>query len=730
MANDTQSLKEFVDNLLSDVASGNVSVYEAIAAASQYAYLREILASQKDVLGQAEIIGESELVKAFESAILRASNNLTELPNFRAQHPDQMLQEKEVRDLGEARKHAAIRIKETAERRLGSQKNQRRAFVHDLVSRFSSTVPTLSEERLGPAVDHALVAAAGEATSQQSRERFAELLVASSEIATGGLTSDQTNTLKTEIRSALSTNDAYVSGVTDQNKRSALLITALYDNTQMKRPDVFVDVVLNAPDSEPSSDVFLRAGKLAGVAASLENHPDRTGGTLQFFSAGGARGIAKGLQQGVDGILSLVGEPVREMIIHEKVNGTLRSMLTNTQRFTDRLGEGFVHSALFTQVAQNLGRQLSEKPPGGQIHTIFDDVFSSIFRGPLNPVLARGTEGRILDYFELARANAASPRGRTFLPSGAAPPGGLPWNIFREFNQEAPRGAGSRAQYRMSFPLFGLSSLSTSLSNLLSNAFGSIVDRTTSFFLTNPLIPRQLSQSRRAAAIPTPIGQDMPLLTALIFVGALVLLFVFPSPLNLSQLAHSAKVSAIFASLRRFKDVARDITSGAIQATTFVCTWSGPSPVAPISTCPVHAPISQGPFSPSGSHKTLNAYDFAAGQGTPIVAAHDAYVASYVNSYAPYQYKYGSYGNNVVLVATDPSNSQQYCTNYAHLLDVSPIVAANSGKPVLIPAGTVVGYVDTTGYTYGSNGPGTGTHLHWGYKGSDPKKPFLPPGCP
>lgn len=726
MTSGAQSLKEFVDNVLSDIASGNISVYEAIVAAGQYAYLRETLASQKDVLGQAEVVGEGELTKIFESAMVRASRALADLPNFHAQHPDQILQEKEVRDLGEVRKHAAVRIRKTAQVNVGSQKNQRRAFIHDLVNRFSSTLPAVSDDRLGPPVDHALVAAAGEATQKQTRERFAQLLVASSEIASAALSADQINNLKKDIATSLTENDSYISEVVSQTKRVQALTAALYEKPDMKRPDVFVDVVLNAPGSEAASDVFLRAEKLAGVAASLENHPGRSGGKLRFFSAGNARGVAKGLQQGADGILSLVGEPVREMIIHEKINGTLRSMLTTTQRFTDRLGEHFVHSALFTQVAQNLGRQLSEKPPGGQIHTVFDDVFSSLFRGPMSPALARGTEVRILDYFELARANAASPRGRAFLPSGISP-----WNVFREFDRDTTREGGSRAYYRTRFPLLWLSSLSVALGNLLSNAFGSIVDRTTSFFLTSPLIARQLSQSRRASAVPIPIGQDMPLLTALIVVGVLVLLFVFPSPFNLSQLSHSAKVSAIFASLRRFKDVARDVTSGAIQATTFVCTWSGPSPVSPISTCPVHAPISQGPFYSSGSHKTLNAYDFAASQGTPVVAAHDAYVASYVNSYAPYQYKFGSYGNNVVLVATNPSNNQQYCTNYAHLLDVSPLVAANAGKPVLVPAGTVVGYVDTTGYTYGSNGPGTGTHLHWGYKGPNQTTPVpLPAGCP
>lgn len=718
MANDPQALREFTDNLLSDVASGSISVYEAIAAASQYSYLRELIEGQKTSLGQAEIMGESELIKVFTEIISQGSGKLLELPNFQSQLPDQALQENEVKAMGEVRKYASSRIKQAATTSVASQKERRRTFVHDLVTRFSSTMPTLSEDRVGAVADSALIAAAGEATQQQTKERFAELILASNEIAGGSLTPEQANQLKTNIGDALEANNEYVSGITQQVKRAATLTTALYDDIDMKRPDVFVDVVLNAPPSETTAEALTRADKLARIAESLEAKQERKGG-LNFFSAANAKGAAKGLQQGADGVLSLVGEPLREMIIHEKVNGTLRSMLTSAQSFTDRLGENFVHSALFTNISQNLTRQLSERQQSGQARSLVSDVFSSVFRGPLDPALAHGTKERVLDYFELARASATSPKGRGFLPSNIAP-----WDVFRSAESVAARSARqARRRATSLFPWFGLGSLS----NAVSNTLGSLVDRSASFFLTNPFIPRQLSGSRRAAAIPIPIGQDMPLLVSVIVIVTLVLLFIFPSPLNLSLISHSAKVSAILASLRSLK---QEVNEVAANATTFSCVWSGTSPVAPITTCPVQAPISQGPYTSTGSHRTLNAWDFAAAQGTPVVAAHDAYVASYANSYAPYQYKAASYGNNVVLVATDPTTKQQYCTNYAHLLDVSPVVAANSGSPTLVPAGTVIGYVDTTGYTYGSNGPGTGTHLHWGYKGPNQNVPVpLPPGC-
>lgn len=725
MADTDQTLKEFIDNLLSDLSEGRISVYDALAASNQYAYLRDALIEERASLSQAELSGEADLSHAFVSVISRVSERLNELPNFHGQQPDQVTSEKDVLSLGELRKYAAARVKQSLEKGGPSKKAQRREFIHNLVTRFSSKTP-ISEARMGAIADQALIAAATEATSQQTKDRFIELLVASSEISSLNLSSEERDHLRQDIRAAVSSNDAYITEVTRQNRRAAAIVNALYNEPDLRRPDVFVDIVLNAPDDEPSVEVFTRAEKLSRLADSLEQHPGE--GSLRFFSTEGTRGLAKGLQQGADSMLSLVGEPLRGMVLREKVSGTFRSMLGNVERFTDRLGENFVKSALFTHIAQDLSRQLSEKPRGGQVRTVFDDMFSTVFRGPLSPVLSRGTEERILDYFELARANAAAPRGRSFLPAGI-----LPWDMFRffDFRMGTRRESASGGWWSKSIfnPFFALSALT----GFFGNAVGSFVDRTTSFFLSSPVISRQVTASRRATSVPTPITQDMPLLTALIVVITLILMYVLPSPINVQELTYSVKTSAIFSSLRKFgEDAIIDVGTGIGEVTTFVCTWNGPTPpTATITTCPVRAPISQGPFNPGGSHKTLNAWDFAAGQGTPIRSAHDAYIASYNNSYAPNQYKYGSYGNNVVLVATDPKTNQQYCTNYAHMLDVSAEVVANSGKPSLIPAGTVIGTVDTTGYTYGSGGPGTGTHLHWGYKGPNQGVPMpLPPGCP
>ncbi len=716
MADNTQTLREFTQNLVSDVSSGTISVEEAMAAASQYSYLREELGTAALTLSQAAIAGDEELTKAFLALFATIDAKLAELPSFQSQQPDRPSQEKEVRDVGHLQKEAVARLRQSSRSYTPSR---RRAFIHDLVTRFSSTVPTLSDSEIAPLMDRAVVSAAS-ADPASALDRVVEHLTYSIEDLAPDVSADQRATIASAVDAAVTNQRDAIKENVQATKRGLDTYVALVRSENLARPDVFVDVMLNAPASETPTETLTRADKLARMAHTLEHSAGKQGGKLQFFSANAAKGVFGGLQKGADGILSLVGEPVREMILHEKVNGTLRSMFRSTQAFTDRLGETFVRSALFTHIAQDLTRQLAEKPRGGQVRTVFDDLFTSVFRGPLSPALQGPTREGILDYFELSRANAAAPKGRSFLP-----PGIFPWDVFRVFE-----GTSSRAspRLRFGFPLLGFGSFGSFISNTLS----AFVDRLTSFALINPRLPRQLSASRRAAAIPVPLSQDMPLLVALVVIIVILLFFVFPSPLNLTQISHSSKVSALLAALQNTKDVTGGLLA---EVTTFRCEWNGPTPpTSPIAACPVHASITQGPFTPGQSHATANAYDFGASQGTPVVSGHDAFIVSYNNSYAPNQYRYGSYGNNVVLVATDPSTNQQYCTNYAHLLDVAPVVAANAGQPAVIQAGTVIGYVDTTGYTYGcignQCGEGFGTHLHWGYKGVDPRKPFLPPGCP
>lgn len=563
MADSPQVLREFIQNLVTDLESGAITVHEAYAAASQYAYLRQELSGASLVLSEAATISDEELTQVFSSVISQTLTKLSELPSFQSQQPDVQESEQDIRNTAKLHESATSRVREQT--RNPSAKEKRRSFVHSLVDRFSSTVPTATDATIEGYVNRATAVASRESSPTEQADRFVQYLTDSVEGASSSeLTIEQKSLIASGIREAAKEHGAELSEQFRQTRREVEIYAALFGAPDIKRPDVFVDVMLNAPTSEPMGDSLTRAEKLARVAQSLEESAGKRGGKLQFFSANGAKGIAGGLQKGADGILSLVGEPVRDMVLHEKVSGSLRSMLKNTQQFADRLGENFVKSALFVHINQDLTKQLSEKARGGQAGSVFGDVFSTVFRGPLSQPLARSAKESVLDYFELARANAAAPKGRAFLT-----PGILPWDIYRTYASEGRRNAG------YSFGLSGglFSSLGFGAAgSFFGDMFSSLVDRVTSFTLLNPRLPGQLSASRRAAAIPTRIVDDMPLFVALVVVIALLLLFILPTPLNLNMLSHSSKVSALLDALKNSDGSSNgSFPIGTIGETTLTC---------------------------------------------------------------------------------------------------------------------------------------------------------------
>lgn len=546
MADSLQALREFTQNILSDLEQGTITPYEAFAAASQYAYLRQELSDASLELSEAATIGEDDLTNAMKGVISRSITKLSELPNFQTQLPDIPETEQDIRSVASLQKSATQRIREQV--KTPGVKEKRRAFVHALVNKFSSTVP-VTEAQVEGFVDKATATASRAPTQKQQIDRFTEYLSQSIENATSEISNEQKKAIESSVLTTTTEQGETLRDQLKQTQRETELYTALFTNPDIKRPDVFVDVLLHAPPSEPTEESFTRAYKLARVAQTLEESEGNRGGKLQFFSANGSKGIAGGIQKGADGILSLFGEPLRTRVLHEKTQGTLASMLTNTQAFADRLGKTFVTSSLFTHIGQDLTKQLSEKPKSGQARSVFDDVFSSVFRGPLAQPLSHGTREGILDYFELARANATSPKGREFLTKEM-----LPWDIYRAYEKRTNKTGLLYAPHIQSgsFPSvgrgFALGFGATG--TFFSNIFSSLLDRITSFSLLNPRLPGQLSASRRASAIPTKLRDDMPLLVALIVVVAIVLLFIFPSPLNLNMLSHSSKVSALLDALR------------------------------------------------------------------------------------------------------------------------------------------------------------------------------------
>lgn len=703
MADTNQPIGEFVQNLLSDLDSGTLTAQEAITAAGQYAYLREAIANNYELLSAAEIESNEALASALRSMFSQVLEKLNTLPSFQSQSPDKPLEENDVREVSSLRQSAIDQVKKSTNAKLAPLKEKRRAFIHNLVEKYSSSIPkaSIDENKFAKEIDHALITAASEATTTKTKERFEELLSASAGI-----------TEKISIRSVIDQNDDYVSAMREVVHKEKEVYNTLFTHAEVARPDVVADILIHAPANEPAGDSITRSLKLAGVAESLQVIKITPPVTKSFFSTSNAKGVSQGAQKAADGILSLISEPIREIILKNKIEGTLRNMFSNTQGMIDRLGENFVRSSAFANILQQLTHQLGDKAASSGVKNIFDDVFSSVFRGPLNNATNAGARDQLLDYFELSRANINAPKGKQFLPTGI-----FPWNM--------PVGKRPRDNRSTSvgwFPLFGLGALG-SFGSWISDIASFGFDQTTSFFLSGPRIPQELSRSRRAAQIPTPIWQDMPALLALIVVILLVILFIFPSPFNGSLVNFSMKANSFLAALGQ----------GATGVINNICDNNSTLAMCKFEACvgdcrwPTTGTIIQGPFATCNgtTHSRVDAIDFRGHYLEPIYSITDGRVSSVVSGCADNPAPSGSsisqgcnqnYGNYVEVTTTNGA-----VLRYSHL----SILFIDNIKEGPIKKGDPVGKMD-------NNGSSGSHHLHLevrgGSIGSSKIASFLPGG--
>jgi Membrane proteins related to metalloendopeptidases len=113
----------------------------------------------------------------------------------------------------------------------------------------------------------------------------------------------------------------------------------------------------------------------------------------------------------------------------------------------------------------------------------------------------------------------------------------------------------------------------------------------------------------------------------------------------------------------------------------------------------------------NGQKQYHNGQDIPKPMGTPVRLPWDGYVMS--ARFDPKTADGGHGGGNSIIVRHPSKDVVMHSTGFCHLLSFSPDVllnaSANSDRVkdwIILPAGTVLGKVDTTG-------DATGPHLHW-----------------
>lgn len=687
MANE-QRLGEFINNLLDDLQSGTITTEEALVAASHYEYIRALLSQRAEDLAQATAENDESLKTVLVSLFSQAKNRLSELPAFSSQTPDVSRTEKQTRDTATLEKFAFETLRKETKTKILGRKQTQRTFIHTLVSQYSArTNNAITEAKMDAVVDAALKSASREQFSQNAQQRFVKDLTHELGISDPLFEKTLNTTVVNDT-----TKTVLGSWRDVQTEKEAL--TTLFTHPDLERPDVLIDAFIHASDTSPLSGVSVHAVKIAqtaGAIAALGTKIPNTKGA--FFSNANTKGAIKGAQLAADGILSLVGEPLREIILKEKINGTLRSVFTNVNQLADRLGENFIHSSVFGYVSQNILKATNEKPSLSQSTAIFGDVFGSIFRGPLNVATNHGTKESLYDYFELTRANSNAPKGFSFLG-----PHFMPWHITTGLFENKKRSG-------FWFPSVGLRSFGA----LGGNALSSIFDRFVGFAFAGPSISRQLHASRRAAAIPLPLSEDLPTLLAIFVVSIIILLFVFPTFLNIPHLSMTQKMSALLASLEQ-------------GAQGVVCSAAPESQICKFESCvgdclwPTDSGVvSQGPYTTCGgnesTHDVVDGLDISGTYLQPIYSVTAGSIVDIVGGCVDNPAPWGgsltwgcnkNYGNYVEVLAPDGA-----VLRYSHL---SILFLGNISEGMSVQKGTIIGKMD-------NNGSSGSHHLHFEIRG-------------
>lgn len=744
-----QQIREFVDNLLDDVRAGRISPDGALVASQQYEYLRAMLVENNDT-----IVGtfsdenkfKSAIIEMLEGALVRVQK---ELPQFQNETPSQPLSPETIvaraKTFRVARGDSSSAMSHQQDR-VATLKNN---FINRLVNNWIEQTKTTTDKERKQSL-------AREVHEKLEKEPL------------GTMRPPEINRLvqKTLTNTRLDKESLVAQkGLARETKKLASLREipqVLVSRADISRPDWFTSIAIQTGVSRANT-LARHAEALAPSTLQNKNAP---GGAI-FFRAFASTPMQKGFAVVADVLLQQLSPLGRQEVIKETFSHTIDGLLAKTDLLTERLGQDFVKSELFRLVANN-ARQSFTRETGSssgvsQVRGVFEDIVGSVLRGPILPRFVGTPQEMILSYFELLAVEARLPTDRKILfpkhslavnslfaalapqpeflgshsnkpvtetqkivgsvatltaqlPSwemlyiallSGAPISQSPSSVFQS---KTPMGAPS-----LSTPFGAIGGIFSSIGGVLSGATLGFAGGFLGMLFGGGL--GALFGKNRGPDRPTPLLEDTPKLLAVIIIVLLVVLFVFPSFLNATFISNAAKNGALLVAS------AHEYTGG--PYTNAFPPYNGPFPgeAPPIANCPVSSGlITQGPKS-NFTHKGVCAYDFGSPMGTAVHATHDGCVASMRLDVPNNKFIEGEYGNYVRLAGTSPTG--HYYTTYAHLEQGSSL-----GVGMCVKAGDIIGYVDTTGFTFNKNGTrGGGTHLHYQYNDDQKTCPPLPAGC-
>lgn len=743
-----QTIKEFVDNLLDDLAAGRITPEAAIVAAGQYEGLRKALAQNIEGL-TASISPDGGLAVGDVSRALREASTSIEAapPQFQAEKPDSPLLPKEVLE-----RAGALRSSEKIVAGVVAQQQKnvtllRKTFIERLVAnwiaRSQSEIEAVALDE--SAIIHKLESLSDEQLVGPNAMRAIETVFAGVPAATAAnerVIRDAVNAAANEKRE-LARGTRALSAVGEIPK-------ALYPRAGSPNLERFAAIatsIITSSDLPPGAAIN-RADALSRVAEAVVDPGAGRGDDgiipVKFFTAI-AQGPAQKLIAGVADVLFARLSPLaRQDVIRATFSRALEQALAKTDGLTTRLGKDFVDSELFQLIMDGTKKEFARAPSGrsgaGRARGALDDIFSAILVGPITTPLLTTPRETILAYFELLALNARLPKNTpSLLPGrleaaallllatastgGVAPAGGAATSVLTaratSLTKQLPSwerfylmmlsfvspatAVGGRASSGINLPAFGSPAgggLGGAIAGALSWVGLGLVGGAmrTGGGLIGLLFGGAMPSLFGRRTEKTSFWDDTPLMIAVFVGAAIVLLFIFPTFLNFLQTKKTAENAALLVA-------SAQISAGGPYDETFP-EYGGPFPDGPtsITSCAVnYKHLTQTPFDAGGIKTHLNtcAYDFDAPQHNSVRAVHSGYIAAVRFDIPDNKKIRGSYGN-YVLVAGKTAGGQVFYSRYAHLAQNNP-GSLVVGRP--IGANDLVGEIDNTGNT-------TGPHLH------------------